>query len=272
MIRLIVIDDDELVRRGIVQIIKDSGIQLVAESNSGENILGGISQYQPDVILLDVRMKSGDGLTALALAKSKYPEIPVLMFSAFDDPIYVSRAVALGASGYLSKTLDREQIIEAIKGAYHGGNSWTRGSEIRKDAEERDLFAESLCKHEGHLDLDGLTELSDAAAESLSNHTSGLGLTGLTSLSKAAAQSLSKYKGQLYLNGITELSDDLVDDLIKYGGGSTLHLTGLTGVSPDGIKKLAMKRELKLSVENFSEEVNEALAEGNHLRLLILSI
>jgi DNA-binding NarL/FixJ family response regulator len=71
-------------------------------------------------------MKSGDGLTALGRAKIEYPKIPVLMLSTFDNPTYVARAVALGASGYLSKSLDREQIIEAIEGAYHGGNSWTR--------------------------------------------------------------------------------------------------------------------------------------------------
>ena len=87
MIRLMMIDDHEIVRNGIVKMLSGSEIQLIAESNSGENILEGIAAYHPDVILLDVRLKSGDGLTALALAKSKYPEIPVLMFSAFDDSI-----------------------------------------------------------------------------------------------------------------------------------------------------------------------------------------
>ena len=48
------------------------------------------------------------------------------MLSTFDNPTYVARAVALGASGYLSKSLDREEIIEAIMGAHRGGNSWTR--------------------------------------------------------------------------------------------------------------------------------------------------
>ena len=126
MIRLMVIDDHEIVRSGMVRMIRGTEIQLIAESNSGENILEGIAQYHPDVILLDVRMENGDGLTALGRAKVEYPKIPVLMLSTFDNPTYVARAVALGASGYLLKSLDREQIIDAITGAYRGGNSWTR--------------------------------------------------------------------------------------------------------------------------------------------------
>jgi DNA-binding NarL/FixJ family response regulator len=126
MIRLMVIDDHEIVRSGMVRMIRGTEIQLIAESNSGENILEGIAQYHPDVILLDVRMENGDGLTALGRAKVEYPKIPVLMLSTYDNPTYVARAVALGASGYLSKSLDREQIIEAILSAYKGGNSWTR--------------------------------------------------------------------------------------------------------------------------------------------------
>ena len=126
MIRLMVIDDHEIVRSGMVRMIRGTEIQLIAESNSGENILEGIAQYHPDVILLDVRMENGDGLTALGRAKVEYPKIPVLMLSTYDNPTYVARAVALGASGYLSKSLDRAQIIEAILSTYKGGNSWTR--------------------------------------------------------------------------------------------------------------------------------------------------
>jgi len=126
MIRLMVIDDHEIVRSGMVRMIRGTEIQLIAESNSGENILEGIVQFQPDVILLDVRMENGDGLTALGRAKIEYPKIPVLMLSTFDNPTYIARAVALGASGYLLKSLDREQIVDAIMVAYRGGNSWTR--------------------------------------------------------------------------------------------------------------------------------------------------
>ena len=59
-IRLMVIDDHEIIRSGIRKMIAGSEVQLIAESNSGENVLAGISQYHPDVILLDVRLEDGD--------------------------------------------------------------------------------------------------------------------------------------------------------------------------------------------------------------------
>ncbi|MEC7565445.1 MAG: response regulator transcription factor [Planctomycetota bacterium] len=130
-IRLMVIDDHEIVRSGIMRMIQKTDIQLIAESNSGENILEGIAQYHPDVILLDVRMGRDDGLAALGRAKIEYPQIPVLMFTTFDNPTYVARAVALGASGYLLKSCRREQIIEAIRKVATGENAWTR-EELRR--------------------------------------------------------------------------------------------------------------------------------------------
>ena len=126
-----VIDDHEIIRSGIRKLIADSEIQLIAESNSGENVLAGISQYQPDVILLDVRLERGDGLAALGRVKIERPQIPVLMLSTFDNPTYVARSVALGASGYLLKNSSRDKILESIRKVAAGENAWTR-EELRR--------------------------------------------------------------------------------------------------------------------------------------------
>ncbi len=130
-IRLMVIDDHEIVRSGIRKMISGSEIQVIAESNSGENVLAGISQYHPDVILLDVRLEEGDGLAALGRVKIERPQIPVLMFSTFDNPTYVARSVALGASGYLLKNSSRDTILDAIRKVAAGENAWTR-EELRR--------------------------------------------------------------------------------------------------------------------------------------------
>ena len=130
-IRLMVIDDHEIIRSGIRKMIAGSEIQLIAESNSGENVLAGISQYHPDVILLDVRLEDGDGLSALGRVKIERPQIPVLMLSTFDNPTYVARSVALGASGYLLKNSSRDTILEAIRKVAVGENAWTR-EELRR--------------------------------------------------------------------------------------------------------------------------------------------
>ncbi|MAX22463.1 MAG: DNA-binding response regulator [Planctomycetaceae bacterium] len=130
-IRLMVIDDHEIIRSGLRKMIAGSEIQLIAESNSAVNVLTGISQYHPDVILLDVRLEEGDGLSALGRIKIERPQIPVLMLSSFDNPTYVARSVALGASGYLLKNASRDTILEAIRKVAVGENAWTR-QELRR--------------------------------------------------------------------------------------------------------------------------------------------
>ncbi len=130
-IRLMVIDDHEIIRSGLRKMIAGSEIQLIAESNSAVNVLTGISQYHPDVILLDVRLEEGDGLSALGRIKIERPQIPVLMLSSFDNPTYVARSVALGASGYLLKNAARDTILEAIRKVAVGETAWTR-QELRR--------------------------------------------------------------------------------------------------------------------------------------------
>jgi DNA-binding NarL/FixJ family response regulator len=126
-----VIDDHEIIRSGLRKMIAGSEIQLIAESNSAVNVLTGISQYHPDVILLDVRLEEGDGLSALGRIKIERPQIPVLMLSSFDNPTYVARSVALGASGYLLKNASRDTILEAIRKVAVGETAWTR-QELRR--------------------------------------------------------------------------------------------------------------------------------------------
>jgi DNA-binding NarL/FixJ family response regulator len=82
-------------------------------------------------VLLDVRMPDGDGLSCLARIKLDLPDVPVVMFSSHDNPTYIARAVALGASGYLLKNASRDEIIAAIRAAAAGETIWSR-DELRR--------------------------------------------------------------------------------------------------------------------------------------------
>jgi DNA-binding NarL/FixJ family response regulator len=81
--------------------------------------------------LLDIRMPEGDGLTALGRIKLDKPEMPVLMLSTFDNPTYIARAVALGASGYVLKSCTRDHLLQAIRTTASGESAWTR-DELRR--------------------------------------------------------------------------------------------------------------------------------------------
>lgn len=130
-IRLLIVDDHEVVRCGLRNLFAGTEITVTAEATSGADAVEKALADKPDIILMDVRMPRGDGLTALGRIKLEAPEIPILMFSTYDNPTYVARAVALGACGYLLKTISGDKIIDAIRKGVSGGNVWTR-DELRR--------------------------------------------------------------------------------------------------------------------------------------------
>jgi DNA-binding NarL/FixJ family response regulator len=131
IIKILVVDDHEVVRAGLKSLLTGSDIKIAAEGSSGEAAVRLALKHNPDVVLMDVRMAEGDGLTALGRIKLDRPEMPIIIFSAFDNPTYVARAVALGAAGYLLKGCGKEELLGAIRKAAKGESTWTR-EELRR--------------------------------------------------------------------------------------------------------------------------------------------
>jgi DNA-binding NarL/FixJ family response regulator len=121
MIRVLVCDDHLIVRQGIKQVLADApDIDVAGEAANGPDALARVRAGGIDVVLLDIAMPQRDGLDVLKALKADTPRLPVLMLSTYPDRQYAVRSLKLGAAGYLNKSADSEQLIDAIRRVAQG--------------------------------------------------------------------------------------------------------------------------------------------------------
>src|SRR5512140_2754252 len=130
-IRMLICDDHEVIRTGLASLLAGTDIQIIGEAANGKDALRLAQKDKPDVILLDIRMPDGDGLSTLEKLRAKVPESKVVMLSTYDNPTYIARAVALGAADYVLKGSSREDLIATITAAA-AGESPSRSGELKK--------------------------------------------------------------------------------------------------------------------------------------------
>lgn len=120
-IRVAIVDDHGIVRQGLRALLAaQHGIEVVGEAENGNAAIDLAYTLQPDVMLLDIRMKNGDGLQSLAAIKEVAPQTSVIMLTTYANPGYLARAINGGAAGYLSKETDPDQIVRAVRTAAAG--------------------------------------------------------------------------------------------------------------------------------------------------------
>lgn len=121
--RVFLVDDHEIVRWGIAQIVEaDPNLTVVGESGSVQGTLGRISATSPDVVVLDVNLPDGSGIDLCRRIRSGHPGVHCLMLTAFDDDAASVAAVMAGASGYVLKTIRGTALVDAIHRAARGEN------------------------------------------------------------------------------------------------------------------------------------------------------
>ena len=119
-VRVALVDDHGIVRQGLRALLTLQGIEVVGEAESGFSAIDLARELRPDVMLLDIRMKDGDGLQCLPQIKEASPETSVIMLTTYANPGYLARAINSGASGYLSKETDPAQIVRVVRAAAVG--------------------------------------------------------------------------------------------------------------------------------------------------------
>ena len=115
LIRVIIVDDHNLAREGLRDMLFDEAdIDVVGEASNGQEALELCSRLHPDLVLMDVRMPKMDGLAATSNLKQKHKKISVLMVTMHENPDYLLEALKAGAAGYVLKDAHQHEIITAI--------------------------------------------------------------------------------------------------------------------------------------------------------------
>ena len=121
MIRVLLVDDDALVRSGLRMMLAGAaGIEVVGEAGDGREALGAVDRHHPDVVLMDIRMPQLDGIAATRLLRGQPDPPEVLVLTTFDADELVLRALQAGAAGFLLKDTPPAEIVRAIELVHAG--------------------------------------------------------------------------------------------------------------------------------------------------------
>jgi two-component system, NarL family, response regulator DevR len=120
-LRLLVVDDHEVVRQGLVALLdRRAGFEVVAQAGTVAESLAAAARFEPDVVVMDVRLPDGSGIEACREIRSARPETRVVMLTSYPDEEAVLSAIIAGASGYLLKQVRGRDLVSAIESVGNG--------------------------------------------------------------------------------------------------------------------------------------------------------
>ena len=125
-IRVLVVDDHAVVRRGLLAFLEgESDLEVVGDAEGGPEALALLARLdaegmRPDVVLMDLQMRPVDGIESTRMVRALYDDVEVVALTSFGEPERVQRALEAGASGYLLKDADADEVASAIRAAYRG--------------------------------------------------------------------------------------------------------------------------------------------------------
>lgn len=181
MIRVFLVDDHEVVRRGVADVLeREPGLTVVGEAGTVRDAITRVDATQPDIVVMDMRLPDGTGADVCREIRSRHPGLPCIILTAFDDEAALDAAVLAGAGGWLLKDIHGAGLIEAVRRAASG--RLLIAAELRRRAGER-LMQRQSAASEAHVDLtlrEG--QILDLIAEGMTNRQIGdrLGLAEKT--------------------------------------------------------------------------------------------
>ena len=183
-------DDHRIVREGIRQVLADApDIQVVAEADTGPAILSGVDAVQGHLglqaVLLDIALPGRDGMDVLQALKKAWPLLPVLMLSTYPEKQYAVRCIKLGASGYLNKSANPEDMIAAVRKVASGGMYVSSG------------VAEALASAVAPVSKQGLDALSHREYQVYRLLTAGKSVSEIGAQLVLAGNTVSTYRARI---------------------------------------------------------------------------
>ncbi|SRR5581483_3460008 len=125
-IRVVLADDHSVVRRGIRDFLVEAGdIEVLAEAENGRQAFNLALEYQPDVVVLDIQMPESSGLDVARRLRAEGLPFGILILTAFNDLPYVKAALESGANGYVLKSSEADEIVEAVRAVYEGKQAFS---------------------------------------------------------------------------------------------------------------------------------------------------
>jgi DNA-binding NarL/FixJ family response regulator len=165
--RIVVADDHSLFRDGLISLLEAAEFDVVAQVGNGQQAVEATRRLRPDVVLLDINMPELNGLEALKLIKSEFPQTQVIILTVSDNDANLFEAIKHGAQGYLSKDLTAEEFLGMIDGVQRGEAAMTRETTARL------MRGIAGNQHNSPITIDSLTdreaELLQLVANGLSN-------------------------------------------------------------------------------------------------------
>lgn len=120
-IKVLIVDDIKILRQGLKVVLEqDENIEVVSLASNGKEAFEKCGVYEPDVVLMDMRMPDYDGAYGIRNIKSSYPKIKVLVLTTFDDDETIEKALESGADGYILKEMEDSTVIASVKSVYSG--------------------------------------------------------------------------------------------------------------------------------------------------------
>ena len=200
MIKVLLVDDHDLVRLGIKKLLSDVGnIQIVGEASSGEDAIAIVPNLNPDVILMDVKMPGMGGLEATKRIAKSHPRIKILVVTVYGDEPYPTRVLQAGASGYMTKGVSIDEMIQAIK-TVHSGRRYL----------SPEVAQQLALKHLTHDDDSPFDSLSEREMQVLIMITSGQKVNDVADQLCLSPKTVNSYRYRLFeklgIDGDVELT------------------------------------------------------------------